>query len=394
MKTYAVISEFNPFHNGHKYLIDMLKADGSSVIAIMSGSFVQRGDVAIIDKYARAEAAVLCGVDLVLELPAPWCFSGAEFFALGGVAVANGLGVVDSLAFGSESGDISSLNECAEHLSSDEFLAALSTAREEKRDKGIAVLRREVYSSLYGQSEHFYGSNNLLALEYIRAIKRIESNIVPVTVKRIGEDYNSEELCTISSATAIRCLLAPDARDFSLRAPSRYMPQESYSILKRELENGRRYDLSKLDEAVIARFRTASSESLSNVMEISGGVENRLIALSNSCRSINEFVECAKGKHYSASRLRRAMIASLLGVTMTDIETPPMFTNFLAANQKGRELLALMRKRTTISVLSKMSDACKLEGDAAKQYALHLRAERVAELCCHSEPRKIGAVMI
>lgn len=394
MKTYAVISEFNPFHNGHKYLIDTLKSDGSSVVAIMSGNFVERGDVAIIDKYARAEAGVRCGVDLVIELPAPWCFSGAEFFALGGVAVANGLGVVEALAFGSESGDICSLTECAERLSSDEFLAALSSAREENRDKGIAALRAEVYASLYGESEHFSGSNNLLALEYIRALKKLESNIVPTTVKRIGEVYNSEELCEICSATAIRRVLAPDARDFSRRDLSRYMPNEAYSILKRELEGGRQYDLSKLDAAVLARFRAAMPEDLSDIMEMSGGIENRLVELSNSCRSINEFVESAKGKHYSVSRLRRVMIASLLGVTMSDVETPPLFTNVLAANRRGRELLALMRKRATISVLSKMSDANKLEGEAAKQYALHLRAERVAELCCEGQPRKVGAMMI
>lgn len=394
MKTYAVISEFNPFHNGHKYLIDTLKSDGSSVIAIMSGSFVERGDVAVIDKYARAEAAVRCGVDLVLELPAPWCFSGAEFFALGGVAVANGIGVVDELAFGSESGDIESLIHCAEQLSSNEFLETLSSAREKNRDKGIASLRAEVYAELYGKSEHFNGSNDLLSLEYIRALNKLGSNIIPTTVKRIGEVYNSEELCEICSATAIRRILAPDARDFSLRNPSKYMPEESYEILKRELESGRRYDLSKIDAAVIARFRTALPESLSNIMEISGGIENRLIELSTDCRCIREFVERAKGKHHSASRLRRIMIASLLGVTMADIEKAPLFTNVLAANEKGRELLALMRKRATISVLSKMSDANKLDGQTAKQYAIHLRAERLAELCCEGEPRKVGVVMV
>lgn len=394
MKTYAVISEFNPFHNGHKYLIDTLKSDGSSVVAVMSGSFVERGDVAVIDKYARAEAAVQCGVDLVLELPAPWCFAGAEFFALGGVAVANGIGVVDELAFGSESGDIESLIHCAEQLSSNEFLETLSSAREKNRDKGIASLRAEVYAELYGKSEHFNGSNDLLSLEYIRALNKLGSNIIPTTVKRIGEVYNSEELCEICSATAIRRILAPDARDFSLRNPSKYMPEESYEILKRELESGRRYDLSKIDAAVIARFRTALPESLSNIMEISGGIENRLIELSTDCRCISELVERAKGKHHSASRLRRILISSLLGVTMADIEKAPLFTNVLAANEKGRELLALMRKRATISVLSKMSDANKLDGKTAKQYAIHLRAERLAELCCEGEPRKVGAVMV
>ena len=394
MKTYAVISEFNPFHSGHKYLIDTLKADGSAVVAVMSGSFVERGDAAIIDKYARAESAVLCGVDLVVELPAPWCFAGAEFFALGGVAVANGLGVVDTLAFGSESGDICSLTKCAERLSSGEFAAALSAAREAHRDKGIAALRAEVYAELYGTSAHFDGSNDLLALEYIRALHKLESNIEPTTVKRIGEVYNSEQLCEICSATAIRRALAPDARDFSRRDLSRYMPRQAYDILKRELSEGRRYELSRLDAAVIASLRAASPSDIANIMEMSGGIENRLTALANEVRTIGELVDAAKGRHYSASRVRRVLIAMLLGVTMRDVEEPPLFTRVLAANERGRELLSVARKKASISVLSKMADAKTLDTKAAEQYAIHMRAERVAELCCEGEPRKVGAVMV
>ncbi len=394
MKTYAVISEFNPFHSGHKYLIDTLKADGSYVVAVMSGSFVERGDVAIIDKYSRAEAAVLCGVDLAVELPAPWCFAGAEFFALGGVAVANGLGVVDTLAFGSESGDIRSLTQCAERLSSSEFADALSAAREAHRERGIAALRAEVYSELYGTSEHFNGSNDLLGLEYIRATRKLGSDIEPTTVKRIGEVYNSEELCEICSATAIRAALAPDARDFSRRDLSRYMPKASYDILTRELAEGRRYDLSRLDAAVIARLRTALPSEIKDAMEVSSGIENRLTTLASECRTINELVELAKGRHYSASRVRRVLIASLLGVTMRDVEATPLFTSVLAANERGRELLAISRKKSDIAILSKISDAKSLSGKAAEQYALHLRAERIAELCCIGEPRKVGAVMV
>ncbi len=394
MKTYAVISEFNPFHSGHKYLIDTLKADGSAVVTVMSGSFVERGDVAIIDKYARAEAAVHSGVDLVLELPAPWCFAGAEFFALGGVAVANGIGVVDALAFGSESGDINSLTECAERLSSTEFADALASAREKHRDKGIAVLRAEVYAELYGASSHFDGSNDLLGLEYIRALRKLKSDVEPTAVKRIGEVYNSEELCEICSATAIRHALAPDARDFSRRDLSRYMPNASYDILMRELLGGRRYDLSRLDAAVLARLRAVSPSEIANIMEMSGGMENRLTALANECRTIGELVEAAKGRHYSASRVRRVLIASLLGVTMRDVESAPLFTSVLAANERGRELLAISRKKSDIAILSKMSDAKGLSGETAEQYALHQKAERIAELCCFGKPRKVGAVMV
>ncbi len=392
---YAVVAEFNPFHNGHQYLVDHLKKDGdSSVIAIMSGSFVERGDVALIDKYARAETAVSCGVDLVLELPAPWCFSGAEFFALGGVSVANGLGIVDSLAFGSESGDTESLVKCTEHLSSEEFAHLLTKARTGNQNIGTAELRAKVYTELYGASEHFNGSNDLLALEYIRALKRIGSDIVPAAHKRVGEVYNSEELSEICSATAIRRVLSPEISDFSRRDLSRYMPKPSYDILKRELDGERIYMLTRLDTAVLAFLRTHSADSLSGIMEMTGGMENRLITLASDCRTIEDLVASAKNRRYSESRIRRLLIASLLGISMRDVEMPPEFTTVLAANSRGRELLAAARKRSSVVVLSKASAAKDLKGTVAEQYARHMRAERLAELCCLGEPRRVGAVML
>ncbi len=396
MKVWAVISEFNPFHNGHKYLVDTLKKDGNSaVVAIMSGSFVERGDVAIIDKYARAEAAVRCGVDLVLELPAPWCFAGAEFFALGGVSVANGLGIVDSLAFGSESGNIESLISCAENLSSNEFITALSAARNAKRDVGIASLRAEVYASLYGEQSHFAASNDILALEYIRSLKQLDSSIKPEAVKRIGEVYNSDELTDICSASAIRRVLNPQISDFSRRDLSRYMPDESHEILVREMEEGRIYSLAKLDAAVLAKLRCEGPYSLSGIMEVSSGIENRINHFADECRTISELVALSKNRHYSESRLRRLLIAYLLGFTMHDVEVPPQFTAVLAANSKGRELLALSRKRSSITVLSKLSAASEVVGlEVSEQYARHMRAERLAELCCIGEPRRIGAIII
>ena len=251
-----------------------------------------------------------------------------------------------------------------------------------------------VYTELYGKSEHFYGSNDLLALEYIRALKRLESEIVPIAYKRIGEMYNSEELTEICSATAIRRVLSPEISDFSRRDLSRYMPKPSYDILMHELEAERIYTLSRLDTAVLSLFRTRNAEAFSEIMEVSGGVENRLTSLANECRTIEKLVVSAKDKRYSESRIRRLLIASLLGITMRDVDIPPKFTTVLAANSRGRELLALSRKHASIDVLSKTSASKSLTGTAAEQYARHMRAERLAELCCIGEPRRVGAVMI
>ena len=390
MKIYAVISEFNPFHNGHKYLIGTLKKDGdSAVAAIMSGSFVERGDVGIINKYARAEAAVKSGCDLVLELPAPWCFSGAEFFALGGVSLANSLGVVDALAFGSEAGDVTELTKCAGKLASREFSEALIEARGSRPDMNAAALRADTYKTLYGENALLGGSNNLLALEYIKALSMLDSKIQPFTVKRSGEDYNSGKLCGICSASAIREAISNGREDFT-----DFMPESSADILRREIGSGRLYSLSRLDTAVIARLRTCSPGELSDIMEISGGIENRLCSLANEHRTVDALVSAVRDRHYSASRIRRALISAMLGVRMRDAESPPMFTSVLAANQKGRKVLSLARKRTSIPILSTISASKDLSPPAKEQFDIHMKAERLAELCCKNAPKYNAPIMI
>lgn len=390
MNIYAVIAEFNPFHNGHRYLAEQIKkkAPDSALVAVMSGSFTQRGEPAVTDKYARAEAALFGGVDLVLELPAPWCFSGAEFFALGGVAVAEGLGVCDGLVFGSEVGDVEALIRCESRLSSEEYAAAYGAARKARPSKNTGILRAEVYGEMYGESDILSGSNNLLALEYISALKKLGSRMTPHTVKRVGADFNSSELSGICSASAIREALGRGITDFS-----NFMPREAEKILLSEISERRIYDMSSLDMAVIAMLRATDPKRLSGFMEVSGGLENRLCAAAEQCRTVTAFVSAVKSKRYPESRVRRAILSCMLGVEMRHSEKKPLFTNVLAANGRGREVLALARKRADIAVLSKLSDSKLLTPEAAEQYALHMRAERLFELCSEAEPRRTGAVM-
>lgn len=391
MNVYAVISEFNPFHNGHEYLINTIKAKDpdAAIVAIMSGSFVERGDAAIVDKYARAEAAVRCGVDLVLELPAPWCFSGAEFFARGGVAVADGIAVADTLVFGSECGDITELCRVADGIMTDEYAAECEAVRAAMPKENAAVIRSEAYARLYEPTSVFIGSNNLLALEYIKSARKCGSKLKLMTVKRVGESYNSENLTALCSATAIRKAIFAKNGGFM-----RFMPEASAAVLCRELDEGRMYDLSRLDTAVIAMLLCDEPEKLSAFMEVDGGIEYRLCNEALTSRSIAELTDKVKSRRYSESRVRRAILSCILGVTMRAAGNKPLFTNLLAANSLGREVLVLAKKRSKIAILSKYSDAKELSGEAAAQYELHRRAERLCELCCHGEPRRVGAVMI
>ena len=182
MKTAAVICEYNPFHFGHKYQLDVIRhllGQDTAIIAIMSGDFVQRGEPAIIGKYARAESALLCGCDLILELPLPFSMSGAEFFARAGVYIADSLGIVDLLFFGSECGELTKLQTVAERMTSDEFGQACVEARMTDKGAQTGRLRADIYRRLFGDEPILSGSNDLLALEYLRALNRFGSAIQP-----------------------------------------------------------------------------------------------------------------------------------------------------------------------------------------------------------------------
>lgn len=390
MSVYGIIAEFNPFHNGHELLINKIKKKDSDaiIVAVMSGSFVERGDICVVDKYSRATAAIEGGCNLVLELPAPWSFSGAELFARGGVQIADKFGGIDFLAFGSETGDVEALSLCANRLKGAEFSKKAELLRSGNPELNLAEIRKNAYTELYGESKHFSGSNDLLALEYISAINELDSNIEPVAFKREGGDYNSKELSKICSATAIRNGIE-SGEDLSA-----FMPKKSLELLKNELQEGRIYRLSGLDTAAVALLRRSDAKELSEIMEISGGMENRLIRAADSSRTISEIISLAKQRRYSESRIRRAIIAALIGVKMSDVRELPLFTVLLAADFKGRELLSKARKNSKIAIVSKPSDEKTLPTDAAKQYYLHKKAERIGELCCESQPRRISAVMV
>ena len=181
MKICAVICEYDPFHRGHEYQIAELKRRGYGVIAIMSGCFTQRGTAAVIDKYKRARSAVMSGADVVLELPFPFCASGASTFAFGGVRIADRLGIVDTLAFGSETGDTEGIKSVAGNMLSTGYSVALENA---KRSYGSYSQRQiSAYESVYGRTPVLEGSNDLLALEYVKTIIKTGSKIIPLAAK-------------------------------------------------------------------------------------------------------------------------------------------------------------------------------------------------------------------
>lgn len=385
MKTVAIIAEYNPFHNGHMYQIKETRrifGEDTAIIAIMSGNYTQRGEPAIADKTLRAKVAVECGVDLVIELPFPFCVSSAEFYATAGVSIADSLGVVDYLLFGSECGDIDRLKGVAKNTLSDEFSNELEKLRTsvEYRDMGYPALAESVYKKLYGDScsDILSAPNNTLAVEYIKAIIRLGSNIKPFTVKRVGAGY-SEELNLqkeFQSATAIRKMLLE--KDYSALD---YVPKTAKDIYLKSIESkDMPADATKLDSAVIAHFRLNSPVQNCDIHDAAGGLYNRLCDGGRKTNSIQALLSTAETKKYTSSRIMRVIWYSYFGVTSSTVRNAPAYAQVLAVNEVGRGLLRRISKMTDFPIITKPSAFKAMSDTVIRQKELANSADSVYQL--------------
>ena len=382
MTVVGIVAEYNPFHLGHKYQIDKIRemfGKDTAVVAVMSGNYTQRGELAIFDKYTRAEAAVLAGVDLVLELPFPYSMSGAEFFARAGVSILDSLGVVDYLCFGSECADIEALKKAADALC-DEILP-----KEESHDARGYADKCEDICKMSGISAEIFSPNNILGIEYIKAIKSLESNIVPITIKRIGAGYNEEKTTSkaFQSAMSIRSLLR-DRDDSALD----YIPNETKNTIIRALQNGEApTDQSRLDTAVIASLRLNSPKASEHELhDLGGGLYNRIRNASFFTDNILSLTELVKTKKYTTARLRRAIWYSYLGVTSSDVRALPTYTRVLGMNASGCALLKRIKKASAFTVITKPSITAGLSEQVILAKAISDKADFVFQL---SKPKTV-----
>ena len=382
MKVAAIIAEYNPFHNGHKYQIDRIRetlGKDCAVIAIMSGNYTQRGELAITDKAFRAEAACNCGVNLVLELPFPFSMSSAEFFATAGVRIANSLGIVDYLVFGSESGNIDELADIAEISLSEEFLLTVEdmSGSDDYKSKGYPEICEAAIKRLYGKefSSNFFSPNNILAIEYIKAIRREKSNIIPVTFSRVGAGYNDslKENTPFQSASGIRA-------DFLSNGVSAldYVPFSARSIfLTAEKEGKFPSDATILDTAVIAHFRLNSPARCDDIHDAAGGLYNRLCDISAKVSSISSLTSKTETKKYTKARIRRAIWNSYFGVTSSDVRANPAYTQVLAMDDIGKSLLKSIKKTANIAVITKPSSYIEYGDEVIRQAERSHKADSV-----------------
>ena len=385
MKTVAIIAEYNPFHTGHEYQIRKIREEfgkDTRIIAIMSGNYTQRGDVAIMDKSKRALASVLCGVNLVLEIPFPYSMSSAEFFAKSGVRIANKIGVVDYLSFGSESGDIDALIKASLNMSTDLFKSNLGDfiSSSNLKEVGYPKLCEQVYTSLFtvSGSPFDFTPNNILGLEYIKALLEEKSKIKPHTVKRIGASFSekkiTDEVC--QSAAAIRESILDDF-DSALN----FIPENAKSIFLSEYTDKQiPCNSEKISAAVISNFRLNSSPLNSDIQDAGAGLYNRIRNASFNANSLKDLISLANTKKYTSARIRRAVWNSFFGVTSSSVKELPRYTQVLAMDRIGKTILKEIKKVSDFPVLTKPSSFDRLSGAALSQKQLSDKADSVFQL--------------
>jgi len=361
MQAIGLISEYNPFHNGHKYHLEEAKriSKNQSTICIMSGNFTQRGDVTITDKWSRAAMAVNAGVDLVIELPTVFAVRSAQHFATGSLRLLNALGVVKEVCFGAENAEYHLLNKIA-NASADTTVINLFHENL-MAGKNYASAMSSAITSIYNIPTKILSSpNNILAIEYIKAINNYVLNISPLPINRIISNYHDTEISnTIASATAIRThLQSPDCDISTLKSA---LPAYSYNILKTSLLTNKNFPcLNNLSSIILYRLRTMNSNELEQIIGISEGLENKLLNHSSQATSLENLLALTKTKRYPFSRLQRILIHLMLGTTKETIshfdKTGPLYARILAFNDQGRQIIKELKKTSSIPLISKTTN--------------------------------------
>ena len=373
MKVSGIICEYNPFHNGHLYHIRKTRENGAThIAAVMSGNFVQRGDTAIMDKLERARLAVRSGADLVIELPVQYSLASAENFASGAVHLLDSLGAVDELSFCSECGDTRKLLKAMETVD----LAALTHADEIKSimEKGYTYPRalNSVVNGYDPEAAAIIAEpNNTLAVEYLRALKRSGSAMEPFTVMREKAAHDGTEASDgFASASMLREMIENGESIDS------FTTEEWAAAVRSAVKNGETASMSRLERVILYKLRTCSVEEIAQICDVGQGLEHRIYG-ARMAGSLDELLFTVKTKRYTMARIRRIMLALLIGITKTDMEQLPPYGRILAFNERGREILARAKGSAMIPFGSSIAKLSQL-GDTAERFAeLEIRASDI-----------------
>lgn len=378
MNLLGLIVEYNPFHNGHLYHLNESKkiTNATHTIAVMSGNFMQRGTPALLDKFTRAEMAVKNGVDLVVELPTLYACQSAEIFSHGGITLLNSLNCVNSVCFGSEIGNIDILYLIAEILIEEPVVFKnklknyLGVGLPFPKARAAALFDYISENKLYDTSkeallEILNSPNNILGIEYIKSILKLDSKIKPYTINRVNSGYNSLNVNdSICSASAIRNAL----KTSSLDTINYTMPKPTYEIINNIVNSGFNLvyndDFYQILSAIILRDKA----NLANYFEVNEGIENKIYNSIFKCKNIEELQNEIKSKRYTMTKISRTLNNIMLGIKRDDIiktkdlkELP--YLRVLAFNDRGCEILKEIKKNSEIEVITKFSKIKHIDSD-------------------------------
>ena len=384
MKILGIITEYNPFHNGHLYHLFKAKeiTGADHVIAIMSGNFLQRGEPAIINKWARTKMALNAGVDLIIELPFVFSTQDANGFTFGAVKLLDSLQIIDYLCFGCETDNLDTLYSISNFLhiepqeykelivynckSGYEFPKARSqTVCDYHRIFGIDGLEKISPSEL---SKLLKYPNNILALEYIKHLLNLKSKIQPVAIKRMGASYHQKNITgKISSATSIRNeilnnLSSPKTGLFKLNDKIKLtIPSSGFPVLKRELREGRGpITLDSYRQYILATLRRMSLEDISRIHGVTEGLENRIKKASLKSYTVEQLINSIKTRRYTRTKIQRIILHLMMNLSKKDVKIfnrcGPLYARILGFSKKGKTLLRTIKKNSSTPLISKLSN--------------------------------------
>ena len=377
MNLLGLVVEYNPFHNGHKYHLEKSKelTNATHTMAIMSGSFLQRGEPALFDKYTRAEIAVKNGVDLVIELPTLYSCQSAEIFSHGAIATLNSLNCVNSVCFGSEEGNVEILRTIAEILvrEPEEFKSSLKKYLDDglvfpiARSKSLYdYINKNNLLSL--KEEEFQqvlnSSNKILGIEYIKSLIKLNSSIKPFTITRVASEYNSKNIeSNICSATAIRNSLKNNS---NLELIKNVVPTSTFEEIENKISQkfNPLYDSDFYD--ILSSTIIRDFDNLTNYFEVNEGIENKIYSNIFKSKTLDELIDLTKSKRYTMTKIKRTLNNILLGINRDDVikvkdlsQVP--YIRILAFNNKGREIIKKIKDSSDIEIITKFSKISHIE---------------------------------
>ena len=396
MNVVGIITEHNPFHNGHLYHVNKARetCHADYVVSVMSGHFLQRGEPALFNKWARAKMAVLGGVDLVIELPTAFSVRSARMFSIGSVSLLNLTGVVSHVCFGSESGTIEELQPVANLLANEppEFKGILADFLGE--GMSFPSARAKAITRYFSESQQievnpdlYNAPNNILGIEYLRSLITLKSPIKPVTIKRYVAGYHDNEIATdrtIASATSIREeLLASrgNLNDMIMKV----IPPTTYEIMEHEIILGQGpVFMENYRKILFYLLRTLAPANLRSLCDVTEGLENRILHMSREAENVKALINKIKTKRYTWTRIQRILTYILLGYTSAMANsfdsTGPRYLRILGISAKGSGLLKAIKKRADVPVIIRTSSYLSKQDSIAEMLNFDVRASDIYSL--------------